>query len=81
MDFGLAEREDLHLDSPTCMCLCSPVKRRLAHMDQLPSEATGYLRNDTRSTKRANRAGTRGFRAPEILFKCSEQTTSEDIKR
>jgi hypothetical protein len=26
--------------------------------------------------KRANRAGTRGFRAPEVLFKCQSQSTS-----
>jgi serine/threonine protein kinase len=29
-----------------------------------------------RPAKRANRAGTRGFRAPEVLFKCQSQSTS-----
>jgi cell division control protein 7 len=29
--------------------------------------------------RRANRAGTRGFRAPEVLFKCPNQTTKIDI--
>lgn len=28
---------------------------------------------------KANRAGTRGFRAPEVLFKCSEQTGGTSI--
>lgn len=28
---------------------------------------------------RVNRAGTRGFRAPEVLLKCPEQTTAVDI--
>ncbi|KAJ6111618.1 hypothetical protein N7523_007679 [Penicillium sp. IBT 18751x] len=28
---------------------------------------------------RANRAGTRGFRAPEVLFKCTSQTTKIDM--
>lgn len=28
---------------------------------------------------KASRAGTRGFRAPEVLFKCANQTTSLDI--
>ena len=28
---------------------------------------------------KVNRAGTRGFRAPEILLKCPEQTTAIDI--
>lgn len=27
-----------------------------------------------RPNLRANRAGTRGFRAPEVLFKCMDQT-------
>lgn len=27
-----------------------------------------------RPQSKANRAGTRGFRAPEVLLKCSEQT-------
>lgn len=39
----------------------------------------GYPKNDTRPSRRANRAGTRGFRAPEVLFKCTEQTTKLDI--
>ena len=36
----------------------------------------GYPKNDSRPSRRANRAGTRGFRAPEVLFKCQCQTTS-----
>ncbi|SMN20266.1 similar to Saccharomyces cerevisiae YDL017W CDC7 DDK (Dbf4-dependent kinase) catalytic subunit required for firing origins and replication fork progression in S phase through phosphorylation of Mcm2-7p complexes and Cdc45p [Maudiozyma saulgeensis] len=39
----------------------------------------GYPKNETRRVKRANRAGTRGFRAPEVLMKCSSQTTKIDI--
>lgn len=39
----------------------------------------GYPKNETRRNKRANRAGTRGFRAPEVLMKCSQQTTKIDI--
>lgn len=34
----------------------------------------GYVRNDPRHTIRANRAGTRGFRAPEILLRYTRQT-------
>ncbi|KAJ7042403.1 kinase-like protein [Mycena alexandri] len=44
-----------------------------------PSERVGYLANDTRPISKANRAGTRGFRAPEVLFKCSEQTGAIDV--
>lgn len=34
----------------------------------------GYVRNDPRHSIRANRAGTRGFRAPEILMRVTSQT-------
>ncbi|KKY15030.1 putative cell cycle protein kinase [Phaeomoniella chlamydospora] len=36
-------------------------------------------KHDQRPSKRANRAGTRGFRAPEVLLKCTSQTTRIDI--
>ncbi|SCU86115.1 LADA_0D12376g1_1 [Lachancea dasiensis] len=39
----------------------------------------GYPKHETRRNKRANRAGTRGFRAPEVLMKCSNQSTKIDI--
>lgn len=44
-----------------------------------PPERIGVLKEDTRQTIRANRAGTRGFRAPEVLYKCQDQTTALDI--
>ncbi|KAF8213218.1 kinase-like protein [Mycena galopus ATCC 62051] len=43
------------------------------------SDKVGYLANDNRPPSKANRAGTRGFRAPEVLFKCSEQTGAIDV--
>lgn len=43
------------------------------------SISVGFVKNDSRPARRANRAGTRGFRAPEVLFKCSQQTTKIDI--
>lgn len=39
----------------------------------------GYPKHETRRQRRANRAGTRGFRAPEVLMKCSFQTQKIDI--
>ncbi|KAF7339783.1 Kinase-like protein [Mycena venus] len=45
----------------------------------MPSDKVGYLANDNRPVSKANRAGTRGFRAPEVLFKCSEQTGAIDV--
>lgn len=37
----------------------------------------GYLKEDRRPSVRANRAGTRGFRAPEVLLKCPDQTVGK----
>ncbi|KAG6831976.1 hypothetical protein H0H87_003119 [Tephrocybe sp. NHM501043] len=46
---------------------------------KLPSERVGYPAQDNRPTTKANRAGTRGFRAPEVLLKCNEQTGAIDV--
>ena len=44
-----------------------------------PPLSLGYPKNDPRPARRANRAGTRGFRAPEVLLKCTSQTTKIDL--
>ncbi|GAA5850959.1 hypothetical protein JCM8547_009142 [Rhodosporidiobolus lusitaniae] len=46
---------------------------------QKNKQRPGVLKDDRRPSVRANRAGTRGFRAPEVLFKCPDQTASLDI--
>ncbi|KAG5648699.1 hypothetical protein DXG03_000046 [Asterophora parasitica] len=46
---------------------------------RLPSERVGYPEKDTRPVTKANRAGTRGFRAPEVLLKCGEQSGAIDV--
>lgn len=46
---------------------------------ELPAENVGWPTDDTRPVLKANRAGTRGFRAPEVLFKCMFQTPAVDI--
>ncbi|KAG9317328.1 kinase-like domain-containing protein, partial [Chiua virens] len=43
------------------------------------SDKVGYPEKDTRPHSKANRAGTRGFRAPEVLFKCGSQTGAIDV--
>ncbi|KAK8069250.1 hypothetical protein PG994_005866 [Apiospora phragmitis] len=83
VDFGLAEREGV--DHKPCLCHLDQESRRqkiratyalnASHAGPQP----GYPKSDTRPSRRANRAGTRGFRAPEVLFKCTEQTTKIDI--
>lgn len=70
VDFGLAEYEDM--SRGRCMCEEGGLKSQL-------KPQLGYRRDDVRPTRRANRAGTRGFRAPEVLFKCGRQTRSIDI--
>ncbi|KAL2204546.1 kinase-like protein [Sarocladium strictum] len=88
VDFGLAEREG----SDSKPCLCHEARETRKHRQRnsawaQQAEASGnpnntqpgYPKSDTRPSRRANRAGTRGFRAPEVLFKCTEQTTAIDI--
>jgi cell division control protein 7 len=78
VDFGLAEREGY--DCKPCVCHDDPVARKTKLRPLISSTAQGgYPREDTRPSRRANRAGTRGFRAPEVLFKCTEQSTKIDI--
>ncbi|KAG8735217.1 hypothetical protein FRC10_010876 [Ceratobasidium sp. 414] len=43
------------------------------------SSNVGYKTDDLRPRVKANRAGTRGFRAPEVLLKCESQTVALDI--
>ncbi|OXM81671.1 cell division control protein 7 [Cryptococcus neoformans Bt63] len=39
----------------------------------------GFPHEDKRPAIRTNRAGTRGFRAPEVLLKCPDQTVAVDV--
>ncbi|CBY01821.1 hypothetical protein IAQ61_006415 [Plenodomus lingam] len=84
VDFGLAEREGT--DWHNCACHLSEEDRRqrITHSVYAQTQSSGhnassYPKNDTRNSRRANRAGTRGFRAPEVLLKCTQQTCSIDI--
>jgi cell division control protein 7 len=78
VDFGLAEREGS--DGKPCVCHDDPHVRSAKLRPLLVAGAkAAYPREDTRPSRRANRAGTRGFRAPEVLFKCTEQTPKIDV--
>ncbi|KNG44384.1 kinase-like protein [Stemphylium lycopersici] len=84
VDFGLAEREGT--DWHNCACHMSEEDRRyrIGHSVYAQTMSAGqntsaYPKNDTRNSRRANRAGTRGFRAPEVLLKCTQQTCSIDV--
>ena len=80
VDFGLAEREGT--DCAPCLCQDHQGNRKAriaasrAFNQKTPN---GYPKDDQRPSRRANRAGTRGFRAPEVLLKCTAQTTKIDI--
>jgi cell division control protein 7 len=90
VDFGLAEREGT--DWHHCNCqyshsdrqyryqssLYSSIRTQYRDAGQLPPPPT-YPKEDSRNSRRANRAGTRGFRAPEVLLKCTSQTCIIDI--
>ncbi|KXT18420.1 hypothetical protein AC579_8164 [Pseudocercospora musae] len=90
VDFGLAEREGT--DHHPCACEWESkdrdrkVKNSMYSATIAAAQAAGqeppkpsYPKEDHRSSRRANRAGTRGFRAPEVLLKCTAQTCLIDI--
>ncbi|KAJ3912242.1 kinase-like protein [Lentinula edodes] len=55
------------------------MNREAKQKSMRPSEEVGYLDKDPRPHSKANRAGTRGFRAPEVLLKCGDQTGAVDV--
>jgi cell division control protein 7 len=85
VDFGLAEREGT--DWASCVCQLEPKERVYrteysAHAKAVNSDPhyePSFPKTDNRPSRRANRAGTRGFRAPEVLLKCTAQTTVIDV--
>lgn len=77
---SLPQREGT--DCTHCLCQESSQNRRIKIESSKAfgqSPPTGYPKNDQRPSRRANRAGTRGFRAPEVLLKCTAQTAKIDI--
>ncbi len=80
VDFGLAEREEA--DHSHCICQDAPtIRNQKVKASRVwgAGPAIGYPKTDQRPPRRANRAGTRGFRAPEVLLKCTAQTSKIDI--
>lgn len=71
VDFGLAE---FQTDRGVCTCTTGG-----APPPRDPRPVRGYLQDDSRPARRANRAGTRGFRAPEVLLKCARQDHKVDV--
>ncbi|KAI8087523.1 kinase-like domain-containing protein [Thamnidium elegans] len=80
IDLGLAE------SSIPVLATLSNKENRAANTASNPtavpveeSRPMGFVRNDVRRPIRASRAGTRGFRAPEALFKVTKQTCAVDV--
>ena len=90
VDFGLAEREGTEWHPCNCSYQSEERAHRIRHSvfnsvrtqyrdNQQALPPPTFPKEDTRHSRRANRAGTRGFRAPEVLLKCTAQTCIIDI--
>lgn len=75
IDFGLAQYEKTRDPSP------KKAERPVIFFNSIvtPSKPPGHYEKDTRPPMKAPRAGTRGFRAPEVLFKFENQSKAIDI--
>ncbi|KAI5180740.1 cell division control protein 7 [Nematocida sp. AWRm80] len=82
IDFGLSQRVPEKEESAV-----KEKKRRFFFNTEAIKQTTksksslppGYLIKDTRPAMSASRSGTRGFRAPEVLFRVETQGTAIDI--
>ncbi|QRW16075.1 kinase domain protein [Rhizoctonia solani] len=74
-DFGLAQRVDY---PERTQCLHTPPTKDKPHGTRIKPSAHELTALNRKLTL-ANRAGTRGFRAPEVLFKCESQTVALDV--
>ncbi|OZJ05872.1 hypothetical protein BZG36_00929 [Bifiguratus adelaidae] len=95
VDFGLAHKQDQpdsphpHAESSRALRDSQKINRdnRARLTEKAPQEhgivfeegQVGYIKSDPRPAIKASRAGTRGFRAPEVLFRVVKQTTAIDI--
>lgn len=82
VDFGLAEKASSLLysrSSNSCPCLSKERSAANKAQSKRLNIKAAYPKSDQRPPRRANRAGTRGFRAPEVLFKCTNQSSKIDI--
>lgn len=80
IDFGLAQYEVEHKDA-SAPKETGKTTGPVLFFNSIISKAKppGYYERDTRPHMKAPRAGTRGFRAPEVLFRYQFQTKAIDI--
>ncbi|KAJ3160213.1 hypothetical protein HDU86_001049 [Geranomyces michiganensis] len=74
-DFGLAQKEETREYRPQA----DAANKSNAFPARTRDRPPGYIVNDPRPSVRASRAGTRGFRAPEVLLKVVAQTCAIDV--
>ncbi|KAG4305204.1 hypothetical protein PORY_001374 [Pneumocystis oryctolagi] len=62
------------------------IKKDLSFFDKENIESSmllepnnAYIKKDLRPSKKSERGGTRGFRAPEVLFRCKSQRCAIDV--
>lgn len=80
IDFGLAQKYVEEKDKIIENELTN--KHSVVYFNYMVSKTTkppGYIVNDSRPPMKAPRAGTRGFRAPEVLLRYKYQTSKIDI--
>ncbi|KAI8582128.1 hypothetical protein K450DRAFT_171348 [Umbelopsis ramanniana AG] len=80
VDFGLAQVVLKSRQSNVPLSLMNEKENmRSSHFKEPQPAPVGYYKNDSRNPVRANRAGTRGFRAPEVLLRVVHQTVAIDV--
>ncbi|GMK54719.1 hypothetical protein CspeluHIS016_0113050 [Cutaneotrichosporon spelunceum] len=72
-----------HLHGQRCKTADTAVVEQAVYDARKRSKAgegkVGFRQEDPRPAVKTNRAGTRGFRAPEVLLKCPDQTVAIDV--
>jgi cell division control protein 7 len=83
VDFGLAQFGDPAYSSDKLIPVRTLPQKKIESIARLRQTLInyppGYIVNDPRGQMKASRAGTRGFRAPEVLFKISHQSVAIDV--
>ena len=86
IDFGLAQKEKGTKKEEEFEVKVEKRKKSIQFFSSVVSsnistslKVPGYFQDDRRPPLKANRAGTRGFRAPEVLLRSSNQTHKIDM--
>lgn len=79
IDFGLAQYEDCKEEQARDAGSKSSTPLLFFNSIVSKTKPPGYYERDARPQMKAPRAGTRGFRAPEVLFRHQRQTRAIDM--